>query len=68
MIKLWTISLSCYTQCFILTVLYVVCYQLVTRNSNKVSGYVYNRYLITQPTPISRPPANSNLESNSCFW
>ena len=42
----------CYTQCSILTVLYVVCYQSVTRNSN-ISGYVYNRELLTKPTPIS---------------
>jgi len=27
-------------------VLYVVCYQSVTRNSNNISGYVYNRELI----------------------
>jgi len=59
----------------ILTVVYVVCYQSVNRNSNNNSGYVYNRELITQPTPISHFPANSNFElkvefffSNSCFW
>ena len=38
-----------------LTVLYVVCYQSVTRNSNSISGYVYNREFITQPTPIPTP-------------
>ena len=45
----------CYIQRSILTVLYVVCYQSVTRNSN-ISGYVYNREFITQPTPISHSP------------
>ena len=38
-----------------LTVLYVVCYQSVTRNSN-ISGYVSNREFITQPTPVSHSP------------
>jgi len=27
---------------------YVVCYQSVTRNSNNISGYVYNREFITK--------------------
>ena len=31
----------CYNQWSILTVLYVGCYQSVTRNSNNISGYVY---------------------------
>ena len=57
---LWLNSLdylpACNTQCSILTVLYVICYQSVTRNSNNSSGYVYNRELITQPTPISHSP------------
>ena len=57
---LWLNSLDyllvCYTQCSILTVLYVVCYQSVTRNSNNISGYVYNIEYITQPTPISHSP------------
>jgi len=35
-----------------LTVLLFDCYQSVTRNSNNISGYVYNREFITQPTPI----------------
>ena len=30
----------CYTQHSILAVLYVACYQSVTRNSNNISGYV----------------------------
>ena len=37
--------------------LYVVCYQSVTRNSDNISGYVYNRELITQPKPISHSPS-----------
>ena len=53
---LWLNSLDylpvCYTQRSMLTVLYVGYYQSVTRNSNNSSGYVYNRELITQPTPI----------------
>ena len=76
---LWLNSLDylhgCYTQCSISTVLYVVCYQSVTRNSNNISSYIYNRELITQATPINHSPANSNFESNgwiyfsnSCFW
>ena len=44
---LWLNSLDylpvCYTQPSILTVWHVVCYQSVTRNSNNISGYVYNR-------------------------
>ena len=52
MIKLPT----CYTQRSMLTVLYVVCYQSVNSNLNNISGYVYNRELITQPTPISHSP------------
>ena len=65
----------CYTQCPILAVLYVVCYQSVTRNSNTTSSYVYNREFITQPTPINH--SNGKLKfwiwrpdffSNSCFW
>ena len=58
---LWLNSLDyllvCYTQCSILTVLHVVCYQSVTRNSNNISGYVYKRELIIQPTPISHSAA-----------
>ena len=54
---LWLNSLDylpvCYTHHSMLTVLYVVCYQLVTRILNNISGYVYNRELITQPTQIS---------------
>ena len=54
---LWLNSLDylpvCYTPCSILTVLYVVCYQSVTRHSKNISGYVYNREFITQPTSIS---------------
>jgi len=38
----------------ILTVLYVVFYQSVTRNLNTISGYVYNREFITQPTPVNQ--------------
>jgi len=57
---LWLNSLDylpvCYTQRSLLTVLYVVCYQSVTRNSNNSSSYVYNRELITQATPISHSP------------
>ena len=56
--SLWAISLSVILECSILTVLYVVCYQSVTRNSNNISGYNYNRELITQPIPISHSPAN----------
>ena len=41
---LWLNSLDylpvCYTQCTSLTVLYVVCYQSVTRYANNSSGYV----------------------------
>ena len=59
---LWLNSLDyllvCYTQCSILTVLYVVCYQSVTRNPYTISSYVYNRELITQTTQISYSPAN----------
>ena len=47
----------CYTQRSILTVLYVGCYQTVTRNSNNISGYVDNREFITQPTLMSHSPA-----------
>ena len=32
----------------------VVCYHSVTRNSNNISGYVYNREFITHLTPISQ--------------
>ena len=57
---LWLNSLDylpvCYTHHSMLTVLYVVCYQSVTRILNNSSGYVYNRELITQPTPISHSP------------
>ena len=42
----------CYTQRSISTLLYVVCYQSVTRNSNNISGYVYNR----EHTQISHSP------------
>jgi len=48
--------MTCYNQRSILTVLYVVCYQSVTRNSNNSSGYVYNREFITQPTLFSHDP------------
>ena len=46
-----------YTQRSILTMWYVVCYQSVTRNSNNISDYVYNKELITQPAPISHSTA-----------
>ena len=63
--ELWLNSLDylpvCYTQRSILTVLYVVCYRSVTRNSNNISGYVYNRELITQPTPISHSPGKFKI-------
>ena len=50
MIKLWTILLVCYT---LWIVLYVVCYQTVTRNSNNVSGYAYNSlHQLTLPPKI----------------
>ena len=69
---LWLNSLDylpvCYTQHSILTVLYVVCHQSVTSNSNNISGYVYDRVSITQPTPISHSPANSNFESDSWIF
>ena len=78
---LWLNSLDylcvCYTQRFILTVVYVLCYKSVIRNPNNISGYVYNRELITQPINQFKPLplANSNFESdswilfsNSCFW
>ena len=77
MIKLSGLSICLlYTQRSILTVLYVVCYQLVTRNSNNISGYVYNRELILPSLHLlATPPPNSNFESdgwiifsNSCFW
>ena len=62
---LWLNSLDylsvCYTQRSILTVFYVVCYQSVTRNSNTISGYVYNREFITLPTPISHSPGKFKL-------
>ena len=66
---------ACYTQRSMLTVLYVVCYQLVTRNSNNISGYVYNRKLILPSLHLlANPPPNSNFESDgwiffssSCF-
>ena len=75
---LWLNSLDylpvCYTHS-ILTVVHVVCYQSVTRNSNTISGYVYNRELITLPTPISHSPGKFKFWiwqfcffSNSCFW
>ena len=48
--------------CLLYSVLYVVCYHSVTRNSNNISGYDYNRELITQPSPISHSQANSNFE------
>jgi len=69
---LWLNSLDylpvCYTQRSILTVVYVVCYQSVTRNSNNISGYVYNRAFIL-PTlhQLGTPPANSNFESDRFF-
>ena len=34
----------------------VVCYQSDIRNSNNISGYVYNREFITQPIPINHSP------------
>ena len=81
--ELWLNSLDylpvCYTPCSILTVLYVVCYQSVTRHSKNISGYVYNREFITQPTSISHStPTPGKFKfwiwrldfflSNSCFW
>ena len=70
---LWLNSLDyllvCYTQRSILTVLYVVCYQSVTRNSNNISGYIYNREFITQYTTIiATHLANSNLESHGWIF
>ena len=69
---LWLNSLDslpvCYTQHSILTVLYVICYQSVTRNSINSSGYVYNRELITQPTPISHSPGNFKIENIGCIF
>ena len=53
MINLSGVSPCLLYSVFYLTVLYVVCYQSDTRNSNNISGYVYNGELITQPTPIS---------------
>ena len=46
-----------YTQRSMLTALYVVRYQSVTRNSNNSSGYAYNSEFITQPTPICHSPS-----------
>ena len=54
----------CYTQRSMLTVMYVVCYQSVTRNSINSSGLVYNREFITQPIPISHSPCKINFESD----
>jgi len=68
MIKLSGLS-PCYTQHSILTVLYVVCYQSVTRNANNISGYVYNSEFITQPTPIiaTFPRQTQILNLTVCF-
>ena len=75
MIKLSSLSPCLLYSVFYLTVLYVVCYQSVTSNSNNSSGYIYNRKFITQSTPISHCPSKLNFESdscvffsNSCFW
>ena len=47
--------------------LYVVCYQLVTRNSNNINSLCLKQRAHT-PTPISRSPANSNFESDSWIF
>ena len=76
---LWLNSLDylpvCYTKRSMFIVVYIVCYQSVTMNSNNISGYVYNRELITQPTPISHSSGKfkvwiwrlDTFFSNSCF-
>ena len=63
MIKLYGLS-----NCLLFSALYinsVVCLLLSVsyfRNSNKVSGYVYNREFIIQPTSNRHSPANLNFE------
>jgi len=56
MIKLYGLSSCLLYAVFCVTVLYVVCYMYVSMNSNNIRGYVYNRELITQPTPITLIP------------
>ena len=54
--------------CLLYSVLYVVCYQSVTRNANNISGYVYNRELITQPSPISHSPGKFKFSIRLFFF
>jgi len=61
MIKLSGLSPCLLYSASILTVLYVVWYQKVTRNPNNTSGYVYNRELKTQPKQISHSPSKFNF-------
>ena len=64
------IKLSGLSNCLLFSALYinsVVCLLLSVsffRNSNKVSGYVYNREFIIQPTSNRHSPANLNFESD----
>jgi len=72
------IKLSELSTCLLYSAFYVnsvVCYHSVTRNSNNISGYVYNRDIITHPTPISHSSGKFkfwiwqfHFLSNPCFW
>jgi len=51
------IKLSGLSPCLVILSVIFVCYQSVIRNSNNISGYVYNREFINQLTPVSHSPS-----------
>ena len=52
----------------VLTVLYVVCYQSVTRNSNNISGSVYNRELTESLHQLATPTPRQIQILNLTAW